>query len=215
MRQYYFILTYLFLGLFFVSTKVSHAAIPTAVIRGAVIRGAVIAPVVAAGDPCAGTPAIGASCYGGLYAGTYNGYKYITTPGNCSDSPNPTCSGAVDTLAKVWGPNGTVTGVTGYTNGAGNTTTLAGLGAAYEAASYCQNMIYGGYSDWFLPAKDELTLLDTNKAALGGFRSFRYWTSTELAADWTWHHDFAGSGGGYDGIYYKTSIYYVRCVRKY
>ena len=64
-------------------------------------------------DPCA-TKTVGQACDGttALYAGTYGGYKYMTTP---SDQPSST-----------WGPNGE-TGITGKTDGAANTAALLAL----------------------------------------------------------------------------------------
>jgi prepilin-type N-terminal cleavage/methylation domain-containing protein len=79
----------------------------------------------------------------------------------CSHTPtDPACwSPAVSDLA--WGPLGTVTGLNELTaaadNGAANTATLAGLAGSYPAADYCDALVQGGYSDWYLPAKDQLT----------------------------------------------------------
>ena len=48
----------------------------------------------------------------------------------------------------------------------------------------------GGYSDWYVPSKDELNKLYVNQAAIGGFTSDRYWSSSESAADGAWHEGF-------------------------
>ncbi|MHB1484822.1 MAG: hypothetical protein ACYCYI_09185 [Saccharofermentanales bacterium] len=46
----------------------------------------------------------------------------------------------------------------------------AGLARAYEG---------GGFTDWYLPSKDELNILYLNKEVIGGFGDFLYWSSTE------------------------------------
>jgi hypothetical protein len=47
------------------------------------------------------------------------------------------------------------------------------------AAQYCDDLEYGGYTDWFLPSKDELNLMYWNlkEKGLGGFASASYWSS--------------------------------------
>jgi hypothetical protein len=44
---------------------------------------------------------------------------------------------------------------------------------------------YGGFTGWFLPSKDELNAMYTNRTAIGGFVS-----------DWYWAH-FRDAGGYY------------------
>ena len=211
-------------------------AAPTAVIRGAVIRGAVIAPAVSVlADPCAGKN-VGDVCPNGvLYAGTgfagLGSYKYMTTPGNCSDFADnatpftPTCDGTTDTLTKKWANNsgttayGVVTGVTSVTAGASNTTTLATNYTDTDAARYCENMVYpaGGYTDWYLPAKDELDLVlyGMQLAGKGNFEvSLAYYpSSTEYSSNSVWRESFNGGLQSHLGT--KGGISVVRCVRRY
>ena len=210
----------------------SHAA-PKAVVRGAVINGARVAPAVV--DPCAGMN-VGDTCSNGvLYAGTGfaalgSDYKYMTTPGDCSDFPNnnteftPTCSGATDTLGNKGWANGsgasayhTNTGLASFITGASNTISLATMYTDTDAARYCHNMVYpaGGYSDWYLPARDELNLVlyGMHLAGRGNFSTANwYWSSSEQAANNGWAKIFS------DGSYFnceKPNNHIVRCVRRY
>jgi hypothetical protein len=51
----------------------------------------------------------------------------------------------------------------------------------------------GGYSDWYLPSKDELNFLFINRVAIGGFAGAgsAYWSSSEVDISRAWAHGFA------------------------
>jgi hypothetical protein len=51
------------------------------------------------------------------------------------------------------------TGFTSVINGPTNSAGEAALGASYQAATFCEGLTIGGYSDWYLPAKNELEVL--------------------------------------------------------
>ena len=76
---------------------------------------------------------------------------------------------------KAWGVYGTSTGANSVIDGPANSALLAALGSAYEAATFCENLNTGGYTDWYLPAKDEIQVLyyflkpgtDSNDTAFG------------------------------------------------
>ncbi len=66
--------------------------------------------------------------------------------------------------------NGTnkVTGATGKAIGMGQANTnalITAQGAGSYAAKLCDDLVLGGYRDWFLPSKDELNELYKNKVA--------------------------------------------------
>ena len=86
------------------------------------------------------------------------------------------------------------------------TTYAAGLCRAYSASGD------GGLNDWYLPSKDELNKLYLNKAAVGGFASAYYWSSTEDNGGNAWLQDF--NNGDQNGNY-KSSTNRVRAVRAF
>jgi hypothetical protein len=82
--------------------------------------------------------------------------------------------------------NGTysVVGAAATALGKGNENTntiIANQGAGNYAAKICADLVLGGYSDWYLPSKDELNKLYLNQAAVGGFSTplYYYYSSTE------------------------------------
>jgi len=62
----------------------------------------------------------------------------------------------------AWGTNSVSTGVTSAINGPTNSATLAALGAAYAAATFCEGLNSGGYTDWYMPSLNELEVLYYN-----------------------------------------------------
>jgi len=83
------------------------------------------------------------------------------------------------------------------------------------AAKICDDLVLEGYSDWYLPSKDELNKLYINKDAIGGFDTRHvYWSSTEINELDAWSQDFGnnnwGLTPGFQGNYPK---YYTPCVR--
>lgn len=66
-----------------------------------------------------------------------------------------------EAYGKKWGPVGQtlVTGASSVIDGPHNTSILVALGSTYEAAVFCQGLTIGGYTDWYMPAKNELIVL--------------------------------------------------------
>lgn len=166
-------------------------------------------------DPCNGK-SIGQTGSGttAICAGTFNSATYMVTPGGCNNSTTPTCSGSTDTVSLLWGAFTITTGQTSTTTGSSNTAYLSANYSDTAAAKFCKNMNYGGYADWFLPAKDELNYLYTKKASIAGFNTSGsyYWSSTEYNGLIAWVQRFS------DGLQYyygKNNAYLVRCVRRY
>lgn len=196
------------------------------------------------GDTCPeGTIYIGSLTPGATSGGAVTDH-YMTTPGGCGDVTTvdggsgatsyttsdftPTCSG-IDSVTKTWNDGTTnyfdFSGISNYTGsldteyGSSNTTFLASVSASNEggyhaAARYCDKLSFAGYTDWFLPNKAELGLIDTNRNLIQGLdQTSWYWSSAEN-----------GSGSAMvirpDGFpslanANKEYSYKVRCVRRF
>ena len=182
-------------------------------------------------DPCAGK-SLGDTCTNGvLYGGTGysslgSSWKYMTTPGNCTNYVNnstgftPTCNGATDSQRHQWASGTTaniVTGANSATAGLSNTTILATNYTDTNAARYCKNMTYpatNGYTDWYLPSVSELNqvLYSMKVAGKGSFSTYEYSSSTESSATNMWYQEFSF---GTQYSYGKNPSLLVRCVRRY
>ena len=121
----------------------------------------------------------------------------------------------------------TTTGATGTAIGTGatNTTTIIDEQGDTEtsyAAGLARAYTGGGYSDWFLPSKDELNKMYTNRATINttatsnSGSSFStnnyYWSSTELGVNAAWLQSFS-NGNQYSSS--KGFTYNVRAVRAF
>jgi hypothetical protein len=117
-----------------------------------------------------------------------------------------------------WGCFGVyISGADGTWMGDGKQNTIdieAGCATAGTAADICANFSLGGYSDWFLPSKDELDEMYTSLylGGVGGFVDGYYWSSSEGGDGYAW---FQGFSDGYQGDAYKYSTGRVRAVRAF
>ena len=111
-----------------------------------------------------------------------------------------------------WGCYGTYIGTnSGIGTGFQNTIDIdAGCTTSGIAADICANLTLGGYSDWFLPSKDELNEMYLNKAAIGGFANNLYWSSTEVINVDAWGQDFSSGVQFNDGKSYNLGVRAVR-----
>ncbi len=117
----------------------------------------------------------------------------------------------------------TTTGATGDGVGAGEENTILieiSQGSGSSAAQLCRDLTLGGYTDWFLPSKDELHLMYTNlkQNGFGDFDvSFLYWSSTEEGSPQSgsreaWSQSFLD---GWQSTFEKPYSFYVRAVRAF
>lgn len=107
------------------------------------------------------------------------------------------------------------TGATGTAIGTGQANTAAivkAQGSGSYAAKLCDDLVLGGYSDWYLPSRDELNQLYLNQSVVGGFAYFNYWSSSELDGNLAWFHYF---GSGSQDFSNKLNSLAVRAVRAF
>lgn len=118
---------------------------------------------------------------------------------------HPSSSGNV-----TWGKDNETTGATSLDDGRANTNIISQLSGNY-AAKICNDLVSEGFSDWYLPARNEMEAIKQNASSLSSVPSGQYWTSTE-ANDRTAHWITFLSGPPPTNI--KTATAICRCVRR-
>ena len=87
----------------------------------------------------------------------------------------------------------------------------------YYAAKLCADyeVTYNGtkYDDWFLPSKDELGQMYTNRAYIGNLRTEDYWSSSEFSEDSAIYYSFWSGNSEDDGR--RSEKKYVRPIRSF
>ncbi len=108
------------------------------------------------------------------------------------------------------------TGATGTLIGTGKSNTRKILVAQGKPGSYaalkCSKSKRSGFTDWFLPSRDELNAMYLQKDLIGGFALNFYWSSSEGDGYSAWGRYFTN---GYETSYFKNSTYYVRAIRAF
>ena len=114
---------------------------------------------------------------------------------------NTTTTGAIGTAIGT-GLSNTNAIIT--SQGETKTSYAAGLARAYNG---------GGYTDWYLPSKDELNRLFLNKTLVGGFQNYIYWSSTEYGFYDAGVQQFLNGFQAVNVKYYPG--FYVRAIRSF
>jgi len=125
-----------------------------------------------------------------------------------------------------WGADGQNVAGTDMSVGSGRRNTqlivehLNSTGESNGAAQICAAMDINGFTDWFLPSKDELNLMHINlgQKGLGGFKTVNdrtiwthiYWSSSQFSTSIAWHQNF---NSGTQDIDNKVNVSSVRAVR--
>jgi hypothetical protein len=106
-------------------------------------------------------------------------------------------------------------GAQSATNGTNNTILIPlQSGHTGSAAQNCRNYNGGGYSDWYLPATNEMAQLNANAAFIPSFAG-NYWTSTETSIPPYFNATRYTIGGAPSGNISKTNSNKVRAVRQF
>jgi hypothetical protein len=108
---------------------------------------------------------------------------------------------------------------TDFGTGAANTALLVSSMTGTFAAKTCSDLVEGGYSDWYLPSRDELNLINNALPTGNGFVNGRfYYTSSDAfqsqnlsawATAWNGPNNWYWTGGKY------SSSFFFRAVRSY
>ena len=113
-----------------------------------------------------------------------------------------------------WGDVGSFGTQTGIGTGKSNTNLIVSKASKSQksnAATLCDDYVFGGYDDWFLPSRDELNLMYVNlyKAGQCGFIGYEsgyyiyysYWSSSEhdRGTNYAWSQIFVEGQESYDG----------------
>ena len=109
---------------------------------------------------------------------------------------------------------GTVIG-TGLSNTNTIITSQGGTSTSSYAARIARDHNGGGYTDWYLPSRDELNKLYLNRNVLGMLGEI-YWSSSESSninawGQWVNNSNYQGS----QGLGIKQNTYHVRAVRSF
>lgn len=161
--------------------------------------------------PPASAPSIGDAYGGGYYIGD------ITVPTGADAGTYAVIisddAGEVVSTQQWKTASTTTTGTTSLVNGAANTLAMLSAGS-HPAATSCDSYAGGGFTDWYLPSKDEFNLVWTNRAALTAItmQAALYWTSSESGAATAWSQ--VPTTGSQFGAQSKTASYKVRPARR-
>ena len=137
-------------------------------------------------------PSIGEAYLGGKLAYIFK----VGDPGYDPEIVHGIIAAETDNPLKDWGCAGTfLAGANGTAIGTGlqNTNDIINLcTSTTNAANYSAALTLNGYSDWFLPSKDEMLLLFNARTQLGGFATNGWYvTSSQFSNNFVWILDFA------------------------
>jgi hypothetical protein len=155
-------------------------------------------------------PELGAFHLGGYYVGNVivsaTTYAVLLAPKSTGQSPtklqwktSQTSSSGADSLVD------------------GSQNTIDINNSSHPAAQWAAALSIDGYSDWYLPAKDELNLVWTNRTSLPigetNDTDDYYWSSTESSSTQAWAQIFS-NGTQIQGAKNVSAGIYARAVRR-
>ena len=172
------------------------------------------------------TYTIGQSALGGTVAYILQpadpGYDANTQHGLVVTSDNTALSVNWANIDSYCGTNLVGGTSTAIGTGAANTAIIASTCVGITAASRCIAVTDGGYSDWYLPSRDELNAINSSLGLPSGFNFVSgrfYWTSSEYSSTSVWLTQWNGPNNGFwtGGKWGSGTItaYALRAVRSF
>lgn len=155
--------------------------------------------------------AVGQSYQGGIIAYIFqsgdSGYIIGQTHGLITTTSN-------QSTGAQWGCSGTSINTSNPIGAGQNNTTLivSGCSTSNIAAKICDDLVSGGYSDWYLPSWNELQKIHNNMSSIGGFSASYYWSSTQYTTTNSISIYFPDGSSTSSS---KTSTNYVRAIRTF
>jgi len=149
---------------------------------------------------------------------------YVSTPGFTSDGSacGTSCHylevSRTDLAMSAWcSTNTSLAGTTGTRIGTGfsNTRNMISGGCTSGAGVAARAFSGGGLADWFLPSEDELKALQAVRAAVGGFATGAYYSSTQGDVNSWDKAKFSYLSEQLNGTAPKWSLRKVRPVRAF
>lgn len=162
------------------------------------------APSIDAGQDARPPPPMTGDSYGGgivYHVDATGEHGLIAAPTDASSTRLP------------WGCSGVVVGASSTSDGASNQAAiLASSCTNADAAEACDAYVAGGYTDWYLPSREELSTMVPHVTLLSIEELDFHWSSTELDAVKVGSQDFVTPSVRQNS---KPFSLRVRCIRKY
>ncbi len=122
---------------------------------------------------------------GDIYGGGKVAYIYQSgDPGYIAGEVHGLIAADADQSAGItWRKDSYIaTGATAQALGTGMANTIQIVnkyGDGVYAAKLCNDLTLNGYTDWWLPSREEMNKIFINRGIIGGFTDYFYWTSSE------------------------------------
>jgi len=145
---------------------------------------------------------VGQAYKGGNYINNSGGYYLIVSSQADGDTTG------------TWKNTRSATGSNSAQDGFDNTYSFL-ANASHPSGNFCATRTINGFSDWYMPASNELNVMRTNSGPQPGgfgFSSARYWSSTDPGGQMGCTLNFPG--GAFDANRVKNYTYRVRAIRR-
>ncbi len=113
----------------------------------------------------------------------------------------------------LWGLEGPYGAMSIYDGLANTNWMVSQFNGANLAGTICNNLVLNGYSDWYLPAQNQMALIYQNVFSAGiSIMSGPYWTSTGYSSNWAMRMTTSGT---FNAIAKQGGSQYIRAIRNF